>query len=331
MFELMNIFLCFSCFMSCDVDDPMKRCEYNLQVAYRYVKGTDSNASPFSGYIQSVTEYLYDSHGLLYQTRIIDCAGKANVASEYTLPPGRYSVVSWGNVENKSIVNKESVGAVNRKEMLLHLAPPTTRSNTGLYGNTERLYYGYRSFIVSEKGVTHVLMDMSHAHFLLDLVIKWRSKPPDNTRDFYILYKGAPSEYAFRPDLVFRDDWSTYSSDTDEPMEENDLLVRYIPAINAEEKLASHRIDVMMNVDKRIETRLITYRHCNVSKPLLSVYAGDKQVMKEIDLSRAFKFLGIELDRNFGQEFGLQVEIDGDQVIVSALSPNDWEEGGEIG
>lgn len=215
--------------------------------------------------------------------------------------------------------------------MTLALNSPYTKSMSELHGNSDRLYYGYRTFSVAQKGISRICIDMVRSYYSLGLTIKWKTKAPENTGDFYILYKDIPSEYHFMPGTISKKgDWETHDPNMDDHSTANNEIIYHTAGINTK-KLATHRFDVKMNIDKRIETEFITYRHQNNTHPLLSIYAGSNQIMKEIDLERFFRSMDIELDNNLEQEFNVLIEIDGDNVNIQIANTNDWEEGGIIG
>lgn len=333
MVVLLNIFSCFIFLTSCEIDDCTMECKYNVQINYRYTKqGTYSNGIHL-GYIYKISEYIFDSQDVLYTVNSLPATTSYDkkFVSEQDLPAGKYTVISWANIENISNTNEVEIGVTTKDEMMLFLDNPYTEDGMKKYGNTERLYYSYRTFMVPESGICKVYSDMMHAHCIMSFTVKWKSDPPPNTGDFYILYKDIPSTYSFMPDVIFKDGyWDMHDTRYDEYSVNGKSEIYHVPDVDSKKNTVIHHTNVKMNIDKRIETRIITYRLKNTSHPLLSMYSGEKQIMKEVDLERFFKFMEIEFDKNFEQEFNILVEIDEDKVTLSLMNANDWEEGGII-
>lgn len=332
--------LCATTMSACYIDGEKELCEYNAQIVYRYARDMAKPVNQISSYIQSITEYIFDEDDVLCMINTLpgsSCLGY-NI-SEFTLPAGRYTLVSWANVNGASRINGATTGVTTLDEIFFILdAPHGEETKAGrdadqISRNSEKLYYGYRRFAVEETGISRVCVDMFNAHCRLTLTINWKSGPPENTRDFYLLYSDVPAAYDFQPGYsVSVDGWSLPDPLYREfPSADRDYR-HYAPRRHSESPTATHRRDANMTVDKRIKTEFITYRYNNDSKLLLSLYAGEKQIMKEIDLQRFFATVGIDLDRNLRQEFNLRIEIDNvnDKVNVGFVSVTDWEEGGYI-
>lgn len=301
-----------------------------------------ATANTIEQYTQRIDEFIFDGNDVLYAVNRLpgtSCDGK--YVSELDLPPGNYTVVSWANIGNASHINEAAIGQTRKSDMQLYLDNPYATSSqryggpasyAGHNANAEKLFYGYRSFSVNDEGISRICVDMFNSHCVLTLSIRWKSNPPVNTQDFYLLYRQIPATYRFTPHMMLQDKvWSGYGARTEQYPANDYDRVHYSPRRQTEEQLATHRQDVYMNVDKRIETEFITYRYGDDSQLLLSLHAGETQIMKEIDLQHFFRSSSIQLDQNFRQEFQLQVEIDGDKVTVGFMNVNDWEEGGAIG
>lgn len=328
------ILLCMCAATSCHIDGTPEPCAYDIKLVYRYSRDMKGTANHIGSHIGSMKEYLFDEDGVLYAVSTLpgkSCMGY-NV-SEHSLPSGKYTVVSWGNINGSSHIDPMVPGLSTLDDMSIMLNAPSKNGGDGeqTYKNSERLYYGYRTFRVNDNGISRINVDMAHAYCRLGLTIGWNSTPPENTRDFNILYRNIPAGYGFTPDYIIdREEWRPYlRRESDYPAICADFRY-YPPEYDGAKTHVTHRADVTMNVDKKIKTELITYRHGD-EPLLLSLYAGDRQIMKEIDLQYFFTTMGVQLSRHPQQEFDLRIDIDGDSVTVGFMSVTDWDEGGSIG
>lgn len=309
-------FFMFSC-----IKDNLEDC-YNVQITYRYAR-EGSTKNMFQGYIRSVNEYVFDGEGVLCKINVLP--EKANI-STHELPPGDYTLISWGNQGDISRVNKNiiNIGETSKEDMIMYL-------NQKILGHSERLYYTYRTFRVNSRGISYIHTDMVQAYCLLNMTIHWRSNPPNNTKPLYLLYNDITSAYSFMPDWVYeKDRWDVHIPWMDNYPTRNDNKVHYFPGTKPTSDRVTHRQDVKINVDKKVKATFVTYRYTNSSSLLLSLYWGDELIMKEIALDRFFREMSIDLEKTLHQEYNLDIEIDGEKVNVSFVSISDWEEGGPL-
>jgi hypothetical protein len=340
--------------LSCDLNgnDP-DVCNYNVSIEYRYNRNSSypENEMPF--YINILEEYIFDESGMLIYIDSLDgksCQG--NYISELSLPVGKYSLVTWGNQvdsvsrvypdpdvdESTSLRTVSSVlDQINRNNMELAINNPIVDPRPApmqMSNNSERLYYSYRTFSVNPIGISRIEVDMTHAHCVLDITVEWKrtNEQPPNTNDFLMILKNIPSQYEFMPEFLVRRQWwgEDYTPEGDlYPSMDVGNRINYIPEIE-QNKYVSHMTNGRMSNGK-LYGRFITYRYRNSSHEVLSIYAGEKQIMKEIDLYEFFHTVGINLDLSLCQEYSLLLVIDGDKVTVSMINIEDWEDGGNIG
>ncbi len=310
--------LCTFFLFSCIAED-LEEC-FNVQITYRYTReGTTKNI--YHGYIHSLNEYIFDNKGILCKVNTLPMNKSI---STHKLLPGEYSLISWANQDNISKISNINVGETNKEELLMYL---DKQINT----NSEKLFYSYRTFRINTNGISYIHSDMVQAYCLLNMSIRWRSNPPDNSKDLYLVYKQVPYAYSSIPSFVFeKNSWSAYAIDADDYPNKSDDKIYYTPNTLTEENMITYRQDIKINVDKKVNATFITYRYRNDSPLLLSLYWGDEQIMKEIGLERFFREMKIDLNKTLFQEYDIEIEIDGDNVNVSFVNINDWGEGGVI-
>lgn len=310
----LSTFLLFSC-----INDNLEDC-FNTQITYRYAReGSPKNV--IQSYVHSLNEYIFNSEGILY--KVNELPSKRTVSS-HELPPGEYTLISWANHDNVSQINNLAIGETSKEEILMYINKKTTP-------NSERLFYTYRTFKVNERGISYVHADMVQAYCSLNMSIRWRSTPPDNTKNLRLVYKQVPHTYSFLPSFVSeRNSWYPHDAGLDSYPTKSSAEIHYTPTILPEDDIITYHQDVKINVDKKINSTFITYRYRNDSPLLLSLYWGDEQIMQEIGLDRFFREMKIDLDKSLYQEYNLEIEIDGKKVNVAFVSLTDWGEGGIV-
>ncbi|MDH6306156.1 hypothetical protein M2459_002870 [Parabacteroides sp. PF5-5] len=295
--------------------DSLEEC-HGIRVSYRYFRDGAGN-NLLGNYIRTTEVFIFDYDGKLLPDYPIN-----GLPSELELPIGNYTIVVWGN-RAASIPG----GNMSKSGMLLK----TKDGETEIKNAGDRLYYGYRSFSVGENGMTHINVDMVHAHAVMSLTIRWKSNPPENTGDFYLSLQEAPPASSFLPGTISKGlKWDVYSPGTDTYPQADLSSVSYFPKAIDNMTGPVYRQDTHINVDKNVKATFITFRYSNTSPLILSLYGGGRLLMKEIALERFFRESGINLENNTRQEFDLDVLIDGDKVEVSLAGENDWDEGGVV-
>lgn len=313
-------------FSSCELEQELEVCDYTLQLEYWYAE--NAGANDLHLYVRWIDEYIFDDKGILYMINRIDTktCGKRMV-SELTLPAGEYTVVSWANIEDASRVTGALAGETSLYDMQVRL-----EREGNLHKRSEDLYSGFRTVTVPETGVSRARMVMTHSFLTLDVTVRWKSRTPANTGDFYMTLENTHDRYAFLPHYTVSGNWINPFDYNEESYAIKDLSHRYY-LVNREDQAlkASHREEVKMDITRTINGRFQTYRIRNDSHPEFCLYGGGKALMKKIDLHKYFTNMSIELDMNLKQIFYIVVEINGDQVTVMPLTFTDWINGGEIG
>lgn len=317
---------------SCNIDGDLAECPYNARLEYWYTGTGQANVLP--DYIYRMKEFVFDSLQVLRQVN--ELGSKKNIAAELNLPPGRYTLVAWGNLDSLSSLNESEIGRTKLSDILLYAnnpVPPETRVSVPLrQQNGEPLYYGYASFTIQPWGVTRQRIDMVHAHLKLDVTVKWKGKAPTDTGDMYMSLSGVPSAYHFLPEFEVKGSpYSTYSTAADGTTTRSGIWY-YIPERADGYPLVSHEVGVKMDITRTVNATFVTYRIGSDDHPVLRLYGGGKQLIREIDLYKYFRTMQIDLDENLRQEFSLVIEVDeSGGILVSSATVSDWIDGGSIG
>jgi hypothetical protein len=317
------------CLISC-IHEDISDC-YNVEINYIYRHESLGNANVIPDYIQSIEEYIYNSEGIL-----VDVSHRTQTFSApLRLSEGNYTVIAWGNKLNSEELADAEIGQASKYTMSLHkgipiLKPNSTKADEAILSNMQSLYYGRRVFCVKPGSRGRVNVNMAHAHALLNLKVIWKSKAPDNIDKAYFLFKEIPSFYSFVPSRLYKQGyWVTHKPSEEEyPVSANDN-VRYLPEENSRENLVTHRVAVKAT-GQTLDAQFITYRYLNDSPLLLSLYVESKQVMKEISLLEFFQEMKVDLEATLSQVYDIQLIINGDQVTISYIDVNDWDEGGYL-
>lgn len=295
---------------ACDIDDELPECNYNARIDFFYTLNTPANVLPL--YIHRMTDYVFDADSTL-----IDIYTRER-QSELTyrglqLPPGQYSLVSWGNARNATTVVPSRIGSTRLDEMLLYLDNPLAN---GFQGNGDKLYYGYCQVEVKPQGISHTRVDMTHAHCRLGITVKWKRGAPPDTQNFHMELRNIAGTYRFTA--------------------KQQLPTGYAPGFYAipQEGTArlNHWVDTQMGITRSVKGEFVTLRLTSDDHPIFCLYAADKPLIKEIDLHKYFTTMQTNLDRNLQQEFDLMMEVQPDgTVVVSPARISDWQEGESIG
>ncbi|WP_157316950.1 FimB/Mfa2 family fimbrial subunit [Parabacteroides sp. HGS0025] len=312
---------------ACDIDAPLPDCDYNARLEYWYVfTGTDNE---IPDYVDTMNEYLFDADGILRQVRSLE--GDSLLAHELTVSPGTYTLVSWGNLDGRSRIAPAIIGQTRLSEIRLEHNDIATESilsplerGQGVcqsHPNTEPLYYATDILEVPRSGIIRKRINTTHAHALLRVTAKWLRDIPANTKDFAFTLRGIPAAAGF--DVAERVNTSVDNRTGEQ-------WIYAIPRMD-ETTLCDHRADASMRPNRTVTGDLITYRYTDNTRLLFRIWAGDRPLIREVNLTEFFRAMSIPFTRNIRQEFSIVVTIDGDNISVSFAGVSDWEDGGTIG
>ena len=308
---------------SCDIDAPLPDCDYNARLEYWYVFTGTRNEIP--DYVDTMNEYLFDANGILRQVRLLE--GDSLLAHELTVPPGTYTLVSWGNLDGRSRIAPAIIGQTRLPENRLEhndsdFSPLESGQGVCQYQeNNEPLYYASDILVVPHSGIIRKRINTTHAHALLRVTAKWLRDVPANTKDFAFTLRGIPAAAGF--DVAER-----VNTSVDNRTGEQGTYA--IPRMD-ETPLCDHRADASMRPNRTVTGDLITYRYTDNTRLLFRIWAGDRPLIREVNLTEFFRAMSIPFTRNIRQEFSIVITIDGDNISVSFAGVSDWEDGGTIG
>ena len=312
---------------SCDIDAELPDCDYNARLEYWYVFTGTANELP--DYVDTMDEYLFDASGILRQVKQL--AGDSLLAHELVVPPGTYTLVSWGNLDGRSRIVPAIIGETTLNEIRLEhndIASESTLSplerGQGVcqsHPNTEPLYYATDILEVPRSGIVRKRVNTTHAHALLHITAKWLRDVPPNTDDFVFTLSGLPSAYAF--DVATRVNTSITGLVGEE-------WIYPIPRMD-ETTLCTQYTKASMRPNRTVTGDLMTYRYTDNTQLLFRIRAGDRPLIREVNLTEFFRAMSVPFTRNIRQEFSIIITIDGDNISVSFAGVSDWEDGGTIG
>ena len=231
--------------------------------------------------------------------------------------------MSWGNQTEKTGVYPSVEPGTQFEDMQLvkNNPHPSTRDTPGHYDasdlpwqqNAERLHYGRADFTVGAFGVTEQTVFMGHAY--LDLTVTVVGLEGKKGEEFEFRLDGTHPVYSMGH--YCKINAQGY------PM--------YIPRPDQAQENVHLASNVRMTGEGALESSLLSYRLTNQSLPVFSVWQGEKQVVRNVDLKHFFDTMLIEMNTNECQEFHIRVTVDGDKVYIQFVSLGDWIDGGSIG
>lgn len=321
--------------VSCDIDGDLAECPYNTRLEYWYTGTGQANVLP--DYVYRMDEFVFDSLGVLCHRR--EVTSKKGVAAELDLPPGRYTLVAWGNTDSVSRVSEAKIGETRLEDIMLYADHPFGGTGTRaaaagtVQASTEPLYYGYAVFRIAGRGVSRGRVDMVHAHLKLDVTVKWKGRAPTDTGDMYMTLSGVYPEYCFEPGFELKGSpYSAYAADEGSGGPTRSGVWYYIPGRPEGCEPVTYKVAANMDITRTVSVRFVTYRLASDDHPVLQLFGGGGPLIRAIDLEKYFRTMQVDLDRNLRQEFSLVVEVDASGgIIVSSAKVSDWVDGGTIG
>lgn len=292
----------------CDLDGPMEECDYGVRLRFHYSREGSTNR--IRDYVTTITDYLYDEQGqLLEATTRTDVRIPQRTLS---LPPGKYTLVSWGNLAEKTFVHPSVEAGTAFGDMQLVQNHPHTPEQPW-QRNSERLHYGRTEFTVQDFGVVDQTVFMGHAY--LDLTVSVVGLKGEKGEEFTLRLDGTHPVYSM--------DHYRQINAQGYPM--------YIPRPDHEQNVPHLLSGVRMSSEGVLQDEFLSFRLTNRSQPVFSVWQGSAQVLRNVDLKHFFDTMLIDMDTNECQEFHIRITVEGDHIYVQFVSLGDWIDGGSIG
>lgn len=301
---------------ACDLEGPQEECDYNARLLFHYSNGGSRNM--IRDYVGSITDYIYNDRGKLVDVTVRD--GVRVPQRTLTLAPGKYTLVSWGNLTEKTDVHPSQQQGTALEDMHLvqnnpHLGAATRfdPENMSEQKPADRLHYGLTEINVPAFGVAQQTVFMGHAYLDLTVtVVGLEGKPGDS---FTMRLDGTHPVYA----------QTHYRHINAQGFD------MYIPEPAREQQVPHLLKSTTMSRYGELENEFIAYRLTNETKPVFSVWQGGRQVLRNVDLKKFFDTMLIEMDTNECQEFHIRITVDGDNIYVQFVTLGDWIDGGSIG
>ena len=305
---------------ACDISSELPDCDYNARLEYWYVYTGGENELP--DYVDCMEEYLFDSDGILRQVNHLPADSLP--AHTLVVAPGVYTLVSWANLDGRSEIAPAVIGQTRLGDIRLkHASATQSKSQAGTYlDNNERLYYATDILEVPRSGIVRKRVNTTHSHAVLKVTAQWVRDTPANTGDFSFTLRGLPSAYGFGIAETVNTAVSGFNTENG--------TVYYIPRM-VEVPYVDHRVKASMRPNRTVTGDLVTYRYTDDTDLFFRIWAGDRALIREVNLSQFFREMSVPLSRNIRQEFAITVRIDGDNISVLFTGVSDWEDGGTIG
>ena len=328
--------------VSCSMDEYNEVCDYRVELRYDYNRENTTSLNVLQNYVGSISEYIFDENGVLYaENRITPDPCDGSLKSTRDLPPGRYSVISWGNLTQVCAVNDARAGITTRQLMELRIDNPCN-TYAGFQNNGDRLFHAYRTFTINPTGISRIRVDMVHSHLSLRTRVRWASgatKPPVG-RELQLRIESEPSQYDFMPEYVYATGSVVYHAPATHDRY-NSICgdwTPHIPKVHDDKNIVRHRLNTNVDTEYEAYCEFVTFRLLNDSDALLSVYEVDgtgtvtTQIGDTKNLGDYFMGEGIELTRNLRQEFAIDIVVNADGTLsLTPLNIAEWDEGGAIG
>jgi len=329
-----------------DLEGEREICDYNIQLRYDYNQENGTIQNMIDYYVYAIDEYIFDESGILFlHNRFTPDVCREKMTSELLLPAGRYSVIAIGNRDDRSPTmdlatgNAPVRGVTHRDAMRLTLDNPVPMPN-GTNGPSEKLYHGYRTFTVNERGISRVRVDMLNAHCLIRFRVTWRNNTtPSRGVDYHATLDDIASHYKLMPEYIYPRNTFNYATHDPAPHDDypsNDNgVIHHIPSTHFEGRnVLSYRHDTRINADNEMWGEFTTYRFKMAYSPKLTIVrSSDGQLIipRVIDLWKYLDwYYGDEPDYTRKQEYHISIEIDGDDIYMMPLNVADWDEGGVL-
>lgn len=302
---------------ACVQEDNPVDC-YNVNFQYRYYQPGDGDL--LLQHIQKAQHFLFRD-GILQES--FTHSGAALKKFGLTLYPGNYTLVTWGNLNGNTTLSSLVPGKTRIDEVLLSVTSDFPGDACGM---SDRLFFATKEFQVDKRTRQTHWVDYSHAHNVLNVTVRWRSRSPlEREKEYQMYLRDTYEKHSFTPshNILLHADSNTRNEST-----EHQVVHTY--PIHHGPTFIRQGISLVPNASRELKACFISLRYHNDQIPFFGLYDGDTPLFKEMDLTKVFTTFGWELTNNIRQEFTILIEVDGDKIYVSSAMVGDWEDGGSI-
>ncbi len=346
------IFLFSAVMTGCDhlnlgIPDNLDECVTGVQLLYDYNEENTTSENKIEYWVHSIDEYIFDQSHILCSVRRL---APGEFASLLELPEGKYSVIAIGNMDGRSRVGDGDAGTTpkvgkTRRENLNLSLQNAEQFPDGTRGPCEELFHCYRTFSVAGKGISRIRADMVNAHFQLRFKVRWQNTDLPQAGAYYAVVEDAPSQYSLMPEWVypsgrFEAQRHNPAGHDAHPTTSNETI-HHLPETAIGNTL-DHSNITYLNSDFEVWGEIVRYRVKSSTPMTLNLYYapdGTRAVTdipvlpRSVDLRECLEYFEYNLDHTLKQEYTLDIEINGKQIIINpidGLSIADWTDGGHL-
>ena len=301
--------LCLS-FSACDVEDERDLCCERVVMEYHYLVNGEET---FKEYIGNLRHFLFDAgeHFL----REVPAEATLQLQVLEGLETGSYVMVTVGNAAGATRLEVPAIGSP-LDNFMLHI-----EGEDG--GNVDPLYYGIRSFTLTEQDVNRerrFVTQMANVHCKLQVTVKWQNLPPVMSTDK--IYRLTLENCAQSYELSGKQGYA--------------LGEKHFP--HSPQWTRQHQQDYSLS-GLQLRGNFVSLRYTDDSLPVLHVLClkGDEytELTPPLDLKKAFTAWGYHPSSVEQQEYKIIVTIYADGhtgiKVEAEAGVADWVDGGSFG
>lgn len=310
---------------SCSLADEREMCCNNTLLRYRYVQSFDDE---YTSYIYSTRHFLFDEKGTFMRELEPEVYNKQLVRIPNLLNKHKYTVITLANL---GTVNEKITDLVKNSTKLNDFKLEVDNLIKGNYSNIDRIFWNEKSFEADYTRSREIVCDIANIHCQLDVRIRWNKLPPF-PGDYQLYLENAAIEYNLNPAKTHSIELKVGRRSNLDNVEPLDKVVHTFPFIT--DKRGSYMLPVTLN-NLQLIGEFVTLRFADNCIPTLRVKHNETDVMKPIDLSKAFMNWGWRPTEQPEQKYRIDLEIfeDGKVVVKQWAKAEvlDWINGGAIG
>lgn len=172
--KILCILLVIPLLFSCSVQDDRELCCDGNTLRFRYLY---RESDRFHTYIDKVSYYLFDAKGK-YLKELPPKVGSKNKVDISELEYGKYTMIAVGNSYGSGVLEGYLSGGL---EGFLFRLSNFRADIPSTLKNTDRLYWGEKSFEVKHRSPNSYIGEMSNIHCVLRVRVEWEGTPKYST------------------------------------------------------------------------------------------------------------------------------------------------------